>query len=122
MRKSTLLIISILAMLLLTGSLAADDIYVHVTNTCKVDLDIYNGTTWVYGWHDFTAYPNQNNSHPFDPIPGYTYTVIAYGERTIGSITYSDTDTGYLSLSHPDILHLYLDISGKEPDDPPDPD
>ena len=114
MRRNTIMIIGILAMLLLAGSLMADDIYVHVTNTCEVDIDIYNGTTWVHGWPDFTAYPNQNNSHTFEPIPGYTYTVIADGIRNVGSFYYTDSDSGYLSLTHPDILHLYLDVSGKE--------
>ena len=118
MRRNTILIISILAMLLLAGSLAADYIYVHVTNTCDVDLDIYLDQTWIRHW-DFQGDPVNPVFREFDPIPGYTYTVIADGIRYVGSFYYTDSDSGYLSLTHPDILHLYLDVSGVEPDDPP---
>ena len=108
----------ILMMLMFAGSLLADTIYVHVTNTCAVDLTVTESGDTKAFWQ-FTAYSNQNNTRTFNPIAGLTYLVVADGERTVGSITYSDSDSGYLSLSHPDNLHLYLDVSGKIPDDPP---
>lgn len=100
-------------MLLLAGSLAADYIYVHVTNTCSVDLDVYESGVLQRHW-EFEGDPVDPVCREFDPIPGYTYTVIAEGIRYVGSFYYTDSDSGYLSLTHPDILHLYLDVSGEK--------
>lgn len=119
MHRSTIIIISILAIFMLAGSLLSDTIYVHVTNTCDVKLTVTESGD-VKAYWEFTAYPNQNNSRSFPPIAGFTYLAVAEGERTVGgTVTYTDSDSGYLSLTHPDNLHLYLDVSGKIPDDPP---
>jgi len=114
MRKN-IIIISILAMLMLAGSLIADTIYVHVTNVCTVTLKVYESGVIVHQWPDFIAYPNQDNPHPYEPpIPGIHYLVEACGETAL----YSDCDSGLLGPSYPDNLHLYLDVSGKIPDKP----
>ena len=120
MRRSTIMIISILAMLLLAGSLAADWIHVHVTNECAVEVDIWRVVDNQHEEHwEYTGYPNVIESLYFVPTAPWVYRVEATGTRSFAGRTITHTAIGYLSITHPDSLHLYIDVSGKLPDDPP---
>ena len=120
MRRSTILIISILAMLLLAGSLAADNIYVHVTNTCEVELTLSLNGEMYYSF-TFIASPDFPNLTSVNIPPNYPFPflVTAVGTITVGSNQYTDTDSGYLGVGYPDNLHLYLEFKGQSFNDPP---
>ena len=127
MRKSTLLLISILAMLLLAGSLMGFTFTMH-TNTN------YDGNAYI----EIRYYPSGELERRIPPVSGYftiittsnntqyangldeyqVYTATIYAHRTVGGVTYTDTESvqfGYTSSPHT----FTIDLSGKVPDDPP---
>ncbi len=124
MRNNTILIISILAMILLAGSLLDFTFTMNVDSNRNGEayIEIRNSeeelveTIPASGKFDIFASSNvQKVTGDLYAIDVYTATIFA---NTKNSPIYTDTKTvefGYYSSPHTFII----DISGKEPDDPP---
>ena len=121
MRKSTILIISILAMLLLAGSLIAFDQTIHIittaNGTAEIDVDYYAGNHW-YTYGPFTIKVNDNNTVVLEDFQTWdVYVLTTYGESSDGLIHDSDTRT-ITQFTGP--ITFYLDLEMPDiPDDPP---
>ena len=125
MRKSTILIISILAMLLLVGNLVAFDITIHTFTN-------HNGTAYIeikerysqivfrripIGNGTFQIVTGSNNTQVQENLPTNTYIATIFAESTSGlnhdiqSIMFNSTT---------ETITFYPDINDLEiPDDPP---
>ncbi len=121
MRRNTILIISILAMLLLAGSLMAFDQIVHTITTgngsAEIDVDIYAGSPWfTYG--PFYIEINSNNTITIPNLPEYgVYVLTIYGISTNGLV--HDSDTRIVTHNTGPIT-FHLDLKTPTiPDDPP---
>ena len=126
MRKSTLFIISILAMLLLAGSLMGFNFTMHVdTNRdaeAYIEIRAYPSGEFLhripYEGEFFISTTSSNTqvTSSLDPVNSYTATIFAH--RTVGGITYTDTETvqfGYFYQAHT----FHIDLSGYKQIDPP---
>ena len=127
MRKSTLFIISILAMLLLAGSLMGWTYTMHTdTNRdCFAYIEIreYPSGDFVKriptGEDYFDIYTTSNNTQyaeDLNPVNAYTATIFAH--RTVGGVVYSDTESVQFGYNYPPHT-FHVDISGNKPNDPP---
>ena len=121
MRRSTIMIISILAMLLLAGSLMAFDQIVHTittaNGTAEIDVDIYGGSPW-YTYGPFGIVINDNNTVTLTGFSNWeVYVLTIYGVSTNGLV--HDSDTRYITqFTGPITFYLDLDMPDI-PDDPP---
>jgi hypothetical protein len=128
MRKSTLLIISILAMLLLAGSLMGFTATIHINTN-------YEGQAYIEIWDafeiieripcqqgTFLIIPNSINTQ----YSGYLnpdhigYTAIIYAHRYVGNRLIQDTDSHNFTYGTANFT-LYVDLSGNGaiPNKPP---
>ena len=125
MRRSTIIIISILAMLLLAGSLMAfsQTFYVNTNRDGVAYIEIRTYPTLVLvaripasGTFDiYSSYNVSQVKHALDEYTVYKATCFAEGNTTP---TYYDTDSiifGYTTGA----VTFQIDISGRMPDDPP---
>ena len=127
MRRSTIMIISIFAMLLLAGSLMGftATIYVNTNGPGLAVIEIDDGTQVTHtippmGYK--TLDPNSNNVeyvYNLDENTVYTATIDAF--RPIGpNWSISDTDSQTITAENPTItLRVNLYWNGSIPDDPP---
>jgi len=123
MLKNKVIAISIILMLFSFGGLLADIYYTNITNTCTVNYTIVRvADNVLIEQGSYTAYSNSTNPRTFNPVAPYSYKVTVDATRDVGSIQYSDSDSGYLGLNHPNSLNLYLDVSGLGDDDPEEQD
>lgn len=119
MRKNTILIISILAMLLLAGSLMGFTITIHtITNrTGNASVEISNYYTgYVYDTvGPYNIVPNSNNTQESSQLSSQYYykaTLTAYnGYAYVTQVRYFNVNTESITFN--------VDLSGTEPDDPP---
>jgi len=126
MRRNTILILSILAMLFLAGSLMG------FTQTINIDtnrdgyayIEITSGGQ-VYDRiptaGTFNIYANSNNTYITGYLyAGYGYTATVYAHRVVNGVTISDTDSQNFTYGTGTIT-LTVDLSGNGsiPDDPP---
>ena len=117
MRRNTILIISILAMLSLAGSLMAFtiDIYTYTNRTGTATVEIteyYSGNEWdTVG--PYTIVTNSNNYQESADLPSQYYykaTLTAYnGYAYVTQVRYFNTAS----------ITFNVDLSGTIPDDPP---
>ncbi|RLC56483.1 MAG: hypothetical protein DRH89_05575 [Candidatus Cloacimonadota bacterium] len=121
MRRNTILIISILAMLLLAGSLMAFDQVVNTITTAngnaEIDVDIYGGSPW-YTYGPFGIVINDNNTVTLTGFPTWgVYVLTIYGVSTNGLV--HDSDTRIVTHNTGPIT-FHLDLKTPTiPDDPP---
>ena len=128
MRRSTILIISILAMLLLAGSLmgfvANISIDTNYDGVAYIEIVGCGGTQRIpVGSGTFYIDDNSNNtqhSQYLNPYCGYTATVYAY--RVVNGVTITDTDSHNFHYGIATFT-LTVDLSGNGgggiPNDPP---
>ncbi|MCF7858434.1 MAG: hypothetical protein K9N07_03805 [Candidatus Cloacimonetes bacterium] len=126
MRRSIIIIISILAMLILAGSLMGfvANISVDTNRDGNAYIEIVGGgqTQRIpVGSGTFTIDDNSNNTHQsqyLNPYYGYTATVYAY--RVVNGVTITDTDSQNFTYGTATFT-LTVDLSGNGgiPDDPP---
>ena len=119
MRKSTTIIISILAMLLLAGSLMGFTIDIY-TNTNRSGTATVVITEYISGdrWDTVGPYnivTNSNNHQESRELPTeyyYKATLTAYnGYAYVTQVRYFNVNTASITFT--------VDLSGTEPDDPP---
>ena len=120
MRRNTILI-SILAMMLLAGSLMAFDQTIHIITTAngsaEIEVDHYGGSHW-YTYGPFNVIVNDNNTVVLEDFPTWgSYILTINGESTDGLV--HDDDTRIITqFTGPITFHLDLEMP-KIPDDPP---
>jgi len=121
MHRNTFIFISILTMILLTGSLMAWSQTVHIntnyeasaTLVVKLDSEVFQT------YSDITILPSSNNTQIIDGLSGYySYTIIVTATRPYLGQTISDTDEENVVYTTGPIT-LNVDLSGLVPDDPP---
>ena len=125
MRRSTILIISILAMLLLAGSLMGFVATIHTdTNfegTAVITIVDGIGNTWWVS-SEFTILPGSSNTQTSGYLNpdhiGYVATIVA--SRVVNGVTITDTDSHEFHYGIANFT-LTVDLSGNGgiPDDPP---
>ena len=130
MRRSTIMIISILAMLLLAGNLMGftATIHTHTNYLGAAYIEIRDGIGELIQripWQPestFVINVNSNNTK----VSGYLnpdhigYVATVFASREVNGITITDTDSHNFHYGIAN-FHLYVDLSGNGsiPDDPP---
>jgi len=128
MHRNTILIISILAMLLLAGSLMGFIQTINVNTNYQgeayIEITDLNGIPYFrIPWNNgtFTIYPNSNNPNYTGYLyEGYGYVATVYAHRYVNGVTITDTDSQNFTYGTGTIT-LTVDLSGNGsiPDDPP---
>ena len=126
MRRSTILIISILAMLLLAGSLMGFTANISIDTNYQgvANIKIVGGgqTYWIpWGGGTFTINPNSSNTQTSGYLnPYYGYTATVYASRVVNGVTITDEDSQNFHYGTATFT-LTVDLSGNGgiPDDPP---
>jgi len=126
MRKSTIMIISILAMLLLAGSLMGfvANISVDTNRNGNAYIVITSGSQEYDRIPDagtFNIYTTSNNTQQSCELyGGYGYTATVYASRVVNGVTITDTDSQNFTYGTATFT-LTVDLSGNGgiPDDPP---
>jgi len=120
MRKSTILIIGILAMLLLTGSLMGFTATIHVdTNrdgAAYIEITNPDGTILYeripVGSGTFTIYANSSNTQYSGYLyEQYAYVATVYAHRVVNGVTITDTDSHNFHYGIANFT-LTVDLSG----------
>jgi len=126
MRKSTIMIISILAMLLLAGSLMGFIQPIHVNTNYQgeayIEITDLNGLPYFtipYPGGTFTIYPNSNNPNNTGNLyEGYGYTATVYAHRVVNGVIIRDIDSQNFTYGTANFT-LTVNLSGGISNRPP---